>query len=423
MNEIENSDSVDSSSDKSFFWLFLSFIFKWRRLLLVNTIIAAILTLAIMLLLPNWYAATTTILPPEKDSGFSISSSLMSSGLSALMGGGGMSLPGLATPSDLYASILKSRIVSMAVIDKNNLKEVYGADLDEWALRELQGRTSIIVQPEGIIALSYEDTDPERAAAVANSYVDELNRVNQENLTSKAHAMREFVEQRLTETARDLNDAEETYKNFQEAHFAVSLDDQVKAVINAIADLRGQLVLAEIEMGVMKKSLAPSNVRYKEQEYKIEQIKKQLDKLEAGDTTQTGSSFMNMPVRDTPELALELARLTRDLKIQETIFELLKQQYEQAKIQELQDTPTIQVLDRAEVPRVKSRPKRVTMSAMGGMLSFGFTLMFVLGLEFVRREKVNNTPIYQRMHGITKMLNEDYDWIRGIFSRKRRNVS
>jgi tyrosine-protein kinase Etk/Wzc len=422
MSELIDTDSREASSDKGFFWLFMSFIIKWRRLLVVNTILAAALTLGIMLFLPNWYAATTTILPPEKDTGLSFSGSMLPSGLGALLSGGGMSLPGLATPSDLYASILKSRIVSMAVIEKNNLKQAYGADLEEFALRELQGRTSITVQPEGIIALSYEDTNPVRAAAVANSYVEELNRVNQENLTSKAHAMREFVEQRLSETVKDLADAEEAYKNFQEAHFAVSLDDQVKAIINAIADLRGQLVLAEIEMGVMKKSLAPSNVRYKEQQYKIEQIKDQLNKLEKGDTTQTGSSFMNMPVKDTPELALQLARLTRDLKIQETIFELLKQQYEQAKIQEVQDTPTIQVLDRADVPRVKSRPKRVTMAAMGGMVSFGFTLMFVLGLEFVRREKTNNSAIYQRMHGITKMLNDDYDWVRGIFSRKRNNV-
>ncbi len=291
--------------------------------------------------------------------------------------------------------------------------------MDELAIRELQGRTAIAVEPQGIITLSYEDTDPIRAAAIANSFVEELNRVNQENINSKARAMREFVEQRLTETIRDLAAAEEAYKNFQQIHYAVSLDEQVKAVIKAISDLRGQLVVAEIELGVMKKSLSPSNARYMEQQYKIDQIKDQLSKLETGDSSQTGSSFMNMPVKDTPELALELARLTRDLKIQETIFELLKQQYEQAKIQELKDTPTIQVLDRAEIPRIKSKPKRITLSIMGGVASFGFTLIFILILEFVRREREKNSLAFQRMQGITRMLNEDYDWIRGFFSRKK----
>jgi tyrosine-protein kinase Etk/Wzc len=409
----------DTSFNKGLFWLFMSFILKWRRLLIVNTLIAAILTMVVTLFMPKWYTAKTTILPPEKDNGLGLGASMLPSGIGALLGGGGMSLPGLSTPSDLYASILKSRLVCMAVIEKYDLKKVFDTKLDELAVLELQGRTSVLVEPDGIINIQYEDTDPERAAAITNSFAEELNRVNQENINSKAHALREFIEQRLSETIGDLAAAEESYKNFQEVHFAVSLDDQVKAVINAIADLRGQLVMSEIEFGVMKKSLSPTNVHYQEQEYKIEQIKDQLSKLETGDTVQTGSSFMNMPVKDTPELALQLARLTRDLKIQETIFELLKQQYEQAKIQELKDTPTIQVLDKAEVPRIKSRPKRVVIAAMGGLTSFGLTLIFILMLEFVRRERQKNSLAYQKMHGITLMVNEDYDWVRNIFSRKR----
>jgi tyrosine-protein kinase Etk/Wzc len=411
----------DTALDKGFSWLFLSFVFKWRRLLILNTIIAAVLTLTVMLFMPNWYKATTTILPPEKDNGLGLGASLLPSGLGALLGGSGMSLPGLATPSDLYASIVQSRVVLMAVIEKHDLKKVYDVELDEMALREILARTSVMVEPDGIINISYEDNNPERAAAVANSLAEELNRVNQENLSSKAHAMRQFVEQRLNETIHDLADAEEAYKNFQEVHFAVSLDEQVKAVISAVAELRGQLAVAEIEFGVMKKSLSPSNTHYQEQEYKIEQIRDQLLKLEAGDSTQ--SAFLNMPVKDTPQLALQLARLTRDLKIQETIFELLKQQYEQAKLQEMKDTPTIQVLDKAAVPRIKSKPKRVMLAVMGGVASFGFTLMFVVMLEFLRREKAKNSLVYQKIQGITLMLNEDYDWIRNIFNRKRNDGS
>jgi uncharacterized protein involved in exopolysaccharide biosynthesis len=181
-------------------------------------------------------------------------------------------------------------------------------------------------------------------------------------------------------------------------------------------------MIAEIEFGIMKKSLSSSNLRYQEQEYKIQQIKDQLSKLESG---QTGaeSSILNLPMSETPDLALDLARLTRDLKIQETIFELLKQQYEQARITELRDTPTIQVLDKAEVPTKKSRPKRVALSMMGGVMSFALTLMFVLFLEFVQREKAINSSAFQRMQGITQMLNDDFYWIRNIFSKGKKDGS
>jgi uncharacterized protein involved in exopolysaccharide biosynthesis len=364
-------------------------------------------------------------LPPEKESGsLGLASSLLPSGISSMLGGGGLSLPGLATPSDLYAAILKSNIVCKAVVDNNNLKKVYDVNLDEIAIKELLFRTKISVEPEGIISLSYEDTNPVRAAAVANSFIESLNKVNQENIVSKARSTREFVEQRLKETVHDLAAAEEAYKNFQENHNAVSLPDQVKAVINAIADLRGQQVIAEIEFGVMKKSLSPSNTRYQDQEYKIEQIKVQLEKLERGDTITSSGSVLNIPMKQTPELSLELARLTRDLKIQETVFELLKQQYEEARIQEMRDTPTLQVLDRAEEPRMKSRPKRTVIAALSGVLSFGMTLILVITLEFVRREKSTNSIVYQRLSGITQMLNDDFYWIRNIFNyRKKKNVN
>jgi len=147
-----------------------------------------------------------------------------------------------------------------------------------------------------------------------------------------------------------------------------------------------------------------------------------LSKLEGGKVG-ADSSILNLPMGEAPDLALELARLTRDLKIQETIFELLKQQYEQSRIQELRDTPTIQVLDKAEVPGMKSRPKRVTIAAMGGIMSFCMTLLFVLVMEFVQREKAINSPAYQKMQGITRMINDDFYWIRNIFSKGNKNAS
>jgi len=414
-------ETVDS--DKNFFWQFLNAIFRWRRLLVINTFIAAALTLIVMLFMPNWYTASTSILPPERDSGtFSLASGLLASGLGSLLGGTGMTLPGMATPSDLYASITKSRTVCKTIVDKFNLMEVFDSKYEQEAIDNLLARTNIMVQPEGIIVIDYTDTNRERAAAIANSFVEELNRVNQENLVSKARAVREFVEQRLVETVSDLAKAEEAYKNFQKVHFAVALDEQVKAVIDAIGQLRGQLMVAEIEFGIMKKSLSPDNLRYQEQEYKIDEIRSQLSKLEGGKVG-ADSSILNLPMGEAPDLALELARLTRDLKIQETIFELLKQQYEQSRIQELRDTPTIQVLDKAEVPGMKSRPKRVTIAAMGGIMSFCMTLLFVLVMEFVQREKAINSPAYQKMQGITRMINDDFYWIRNIFSKGNKNAS
>jgi tyrosine-protein kinase Etk/Wzc len=420
MIEQENKDN----SEQGFIWAFFELIIKWRRLLLTNAIIATVLTLIILRFMSNWYTASISILPPSEDNGaLGLLSGMLPSGIGSLLGGSGVSLPGMSTPSDLYAAILKSRIVCDEVIKRHDLKKVYGEPIDEKGRMILQGNTKISVEPEGLILLSYEDKDPVLAAAVANTYMDVLNKVNTENIVTKARYMREFIEGRLNETIRDLTEAEEAYKNFQQTHNMLALDEQVKASINAIAELRSQLVVAEIEFGVMKKTLSPSNSKYQEQGYKIQQIKNQLDKIEVGDPEDSTSSMLTLPVKETPDLGLRFARLTRDLKIQEAIFELLKQQYEQAKIQEMKDTPTIQILDKAQIPQVKSRPKRVTLSMLSGFACFILTLFFAISIEYIQREKNANSVAYQRIQKIVTTVNDDYFWLKGVFSKRRNNDS
>ncbi len=417
MNERQKDTKYDL-----FIFNFFGVILRWRRLLIVNMLLAAAITLAVMLIFfPNWFMATTSIMPPEKDTGsFSLGGGMFPSNLGALLGGSGLALPGLATPSDLYASILRSRAVGLAVIEKHNLREVFNTDLETKTLGELYARTAVNVHADGIISLSYEDTDPERAALIANSFIEELNRLNTENLVSKARATREFIERRLEESVADLKLAEEEYEAFQKKHKAFSLEEQVRAAINTIATLKGELVLAEIELGVMKKSLSPDNTTYKNQLFKIEQIRKQIKELESGETATGDSTWLGISMAGAPELGLEFVRLTRELKIQETIFELLKQQYEHAKIQEMRDTPTVQVLDSARVPELKSRPKRVFTAILGGILSFGLTLFFVLAYEFTQREKQKSSEIYRRISELTGMLNEDVFWLKKLFSKKEK---
>ena len=170
----------------------------------------------------------------------------------------------------------------------------------------------------------------------------------------------------------------------------------------------------------MKKSLSPDNIRYKNQLFKIEQIRQQIEEMESGQSASGDPSLLGISIAEAPELGLEFVRLTRELKIQETIFELLKQQYEHAKIQEMRDTPTVQVLDRARVPELKSKPKRVYTAALGGVLSFGLTLFFILAYEFTQREKEKNSEVYGKISELTKMLNDDIYWLKTLFSKKEK---
>ena len=411
---------TENQQSKAGVWDIIAVVVKWRRLLILNFIAAAIITFIIASFLPKWYSSSAALFPPDQESGgLGLASSLLGSGLGSLLGGSNLSLPTFASMSDVYAAVLRSRIVAEGVIDTNGLMDVYNVKSRELALKILGSHTTVLVQPEGIITVACEDKDPKLAARLVQSYIDELHRVNTDVRESRASATREFVERRLAQNQIDLAAAEEDFKAFQMKNKTISLDEQVKALIGTLAELKSQLVLAEIELGVLKRSFLPTHTEVKQQEAKIEEIQKQIKILEQGNPGVAQDNPLSIPFAEAPDLGLQLARLTRRLKIQETLYELLTQQYEQAKIQEKRDTPTIQVLDPPQVPERKSKPKRATMALMAGMLSLLMTVFGVFGKEFIDRNKQADTEAYRRLENILGSLREDFYQLRSVFKSKK----
>jgi len=391
-------------------WDYLAVVIKWRRVIIANFLIVAVIVAVISLFLAPWYEARTTILPPERESGsLGLSAGLLGGLGAAFVGGGGMELPAFATLSDVYASMLKSRRVAERVVETNDLMELFETESMTEAVENLGSHLSVNVGKEGIITVAYEDKGPVQAAQVANSFVEQLNIVNQEVNVSKAKSTREFVEERLAQTKEDLKAAEENYKEFQEKHKAISLDDQIRAQIDYAAELEGQLVMAEIKLGVLRKTLSNSHQEVRQQRAHIEEIKKQLRILDKGPVGEKSEEVIGMkiPFSEAPALGLELARLTRELKVQGTVFELLTQQHEQAKIQENRDTPTVNVLDRAYPPEERIRPARAQLVALAGAISIFITIFAIFFVEYLYKVKRESPETWERISRITASLKED----------------
>lgn len=402
------------------FWEIIAVLIKWRRLLLLSFLTAAFLTLIVSLFLPNWFTSKALLFPPQQESGGLGLSSLIGGGLSSILSGGSkMSLPTFATPSDIYASVLKSRTVAELVIARHDLINYYGTKKMEKTVMEFSGHLGVKVEPNGMINLSFEDKNPKQAAAITQTLIDVLNKVNSEASASQAGATRKFIEERLNQAKIDLTKAENDYRDFQQKNKAVALDDQMKAVISSLAELKGQQALAEIELGVLRRTFLPGHTSIKQQEAKIDEIKKQINILAEGSPDSVREA-LSIPVSAAPDLGLELARLTRELKIQETIFELLTQQYEQAKIQEKKDTPSIQTLDSPSIPEKKSRPKRTILALMAGILSMLMSTAAIFVKEFIDRHKQAGTETYKNLEKIQEVLREDLYFIRSFFLKKKK---
>jgi uncharacterized protein involved in exopolysaccharide biosynthesis len=332
-----------------------------RRFLALNIVGTTLVALLIALFLPKWYTGRAVLLPPmEDDLGSSAISQLMPRGL------GNFKIPGAPTLSDVFVAVLKSRTVADRIVRRFDLVHRYGAPDAEKAVKELESHVRFKVGDEGTIAVLVEDHDPKTAAAMANAYVDELDRFNKETRTTGAQRTRAFIEQRLDVAKRDLAAAEDLLRDYQQRRRLPALSPSDRSDAEMGAQLMAQKVALEMKLQVLRQSLAENS----------EEVRRVREELAAVDRQVGG----------LPRAGLDIARLWRDVKVQEQVYELLTAQLEEARIRETRDTPTVQVLDRAEPPLHKSRPKRAMVVIAGFLI--GLAGSFAAALMMERRTRV-----------------------------------
>jgi uncharacterized protein involved in exopolysaccharide biosynthesis len=346
--------------------------------------------------LPKIYESTASILPPaDPKGGGGLSALLATSGAAQFLGG---ALPIPASNKDIFVAMLKSRTMADEVIRQFDLLKVYGAENSrapmQAARNALQGATNIRVSKEGVISVTVEDREPKRAADVANFYLATLDRLNRTLNVTEAGRNRGFIESRLKETERDLRKAEEDLRSFQEQNKAVVLQDQARASIEGAARLKGEIMAAEVQLEVVRGFSTEQNPQVIHLKTQIEEMKRQFARMQYGQGMELPAFSKNpgeahpeivVPFARVPRIGLDLARLTREAKVQQTVFELLTQQYEQAKIAEARDSPIVQVLDRAVPAEWKSKPKTTLNLALAGAVSLFAGIFLAFFLEYWAR--------------------------------------
>jgi tyrosine-protein kinase Etk/Wzc len=359
---------------------------RHKGLIIRVTLASAVIAALVSLLLPNRYTATTKILPPQQAA--SASSMLMNqiggSGMGSLAALAGSTL-GLKNPSDIYIGILKSRSIADDLISKFELMHVYRDKRLSDTRKDLADKTDVVAEKEGLISISVDDKDPKRAAAMANTYVDELRSMTQHLAISEASQRRLFFEQQMQQAKDDLSNAEVAMKETQQKTGMIQLDSQAKAVIEAIGSLRAQIAAKEVQLQAMRSYATDQNPQYILTQQQLGGLREQLSKLESQAGGGDGDPILS--TGKVPGASLEYVRKYRDVKYYETIFELLAKQYEAAKIDESRQAAVIQVVDPAVIPDKKSWPKRSLITLAAAVLGLFSTIAYIHLTRVVGRMK------------------------------------
>jgi tyrosine-protein kinase Etk/Wzc len=346
-----------------------------KNLILKITGLSMVLVFLILFFVyPKVYEAEITVLPPENNSHLG--------GLSSLLGGN-EDLSSLITGgisggnSQLFIEILKSRTAAEYVINKLNLMTYYHSTEMNDAVKKLDNNLNIELTKEGIIKLnvtvstklfpffSNESTITQKLSAdISNSFIEALDSINRNKLSSKAKRAREYIERQIIITKSLLDSVETSLMAFQKMNKTFSLPEQVKAAIDAAAKIKAEIATTEIELGMVQSNLKEDNRTLIALRSKLEQLKEQYNKLEMG------SQDYLVSFKEVPHLGRELASLLREVKIQNEIYLLLQQQYYKEKIQENRDLPTIEILDAAIPPKNAISPRIFYTSLMGGIIVF-----------------------------------------------------
>ncbi|RMF45310.1 MAG: lipopolysaccharide biosynthesis protein, partial [Deltaproteobacteria bacterium] len=249
------------------------------------------------------------------------------------------------------------------------------------AIRLLQDNVEFVIDQEyGFIAVEVYDQDPERAAAMANFFVEELNRVNSELLSQNAANYRRFMEQSLRETEAALDSALAALQRFQERHGVIDLPTQTQAFLQNIAALRTDVLQAEIQAEVLRRQYGPDNPR----------VRAMQDAAAAAQTRyeaafQGSERMLPVPQTAVPELARQYAKLQQEVLIQGEILKFVRPLYEQARFDEQREKMAVQVLDPAVPPERKARPKRSIIVIMATLSAGMLAVLFVLLTDWWRR--------------------------------------
>jgi tyrosine-protein kinase Etk/Wzc len=332
------------------------------RLLVLGPLVAGLLALGYTFTLPPTFTATTKFLPPQQQQS---GAAAMLQSLGALGGLAGAAVGGIKNPADQYVAFMKSRTVQDALVDRFKLTERYETKFREDARNALGANTLIASGKDGLITIDASDRDPEFAAQLANAHVEELGLLINGLALTEAQQRRQFFEKQLTNAKENLTKAEQALKTSGVNSSALKASPQ--AAVEGLAKLQAAITAQEIKLASMRGYLTESAPDFKQAQTEMAALRAQLARSE----------------KDAPASGNDSDYISkfRDFKYYETLFELFAKQYEMARVDESREGAVIQVLDIAQPPERKSKPKKALIALMT-TLAVGFALLLFV---FIRQ--------------------------------------
>lgn len=375
MNTLDTVDSAPATSEGGFDFstVFRALVSAWR-VIVGASIGIGILSFGISLLLHNTYKATAIVMPPDRTTNALSMIGSSSGGAASIPGGALAALSLNKSPADLYVALLGSPGLEDDVVQRFGLQSSYHSRYRSQARKDLEGNTQVTSDSKsGLISISVVDKDPDRAAQIVNGYIDALNRLSSRLAITDAQRRNLFFEQQVAETKEHLNLAEEALKETQQKGGLVEPTGDARALIEFEGQLRAQIASKTVELESLRVTLADDNPQIQTAQRELQGLQAQANAL----SQKTGNSSFSSRNGQT-EASLDYLRKLRDVRYYESLFQLLSQNLELAKLDEARQGNIVQTVESASPPDVKNGPHRSIFLIGGVFIGFFFSAAWIL---------------------------------------------
>jgi uncharacterized protein involved in exopolysaccharide biosynthesis len=327
---------------------------RWLRILSIGFAVAVVTYGATWLVTPTFTAKTVIVSPQQQQSAATAALASLSS-LSGLAG-----IAGVKSPADQYVAVMQSETLSNRIIERFKLKDLYEKELLIDTRRQLAQQVRIVVnKKDNLISIEVDDQAPQRAADMANAYVEELRRLTNEMALTESQQRRMFFEDQLKKTRNDLTTSQLALQESGITTSAVKSD--AKAAIETYARLKAEFESAQARLNALRLTRADNAVEVQQLRTQVNALGAQLARLEAPADGARSAAYVTA---------------YREYRYQEALFDIYARQFEAARLDEARDGTLIQVLDSASVPEVKSKPKRAVITLAAGAVGVLFAFLF-----------------------------------------------
>ncbi len=395
---------MNNSSGGNLF-LFLELLTRWRTFILSFIVVALVISIAVAMLITPWYKAKAVLLPSRGDA-LPVGKYTELSEMSSLTSG--LDLPALVTAADVHAKILEGQTISDRIIKQFELKQEYPGLKQHELYEALADHAKFRVTEVGLLEITVEHPDPVKAAAMTNAYTVELNRIARELLNAKARSKRIFIEERLADVKREVDTARQAFQRFQLSSRTVDVPRQTEMALIQASDIRSQLARLDMDIETTERTLASDHPDLKNMYKRRQTLAARMQQIERG-TRDTG--YLNVPLTAMPGVRDQFLQMSTRVALAESLQVILLGQLEQARIQELESTPSVAVIDSANVPTLRTRPKRTFIVAGSAILAAILAISFAGSINYLHVLRKSDAANFDRARSFVVGY---FGWIPGL---------